>query len=105
MDDFVVSAFLSSGSATDTVPVRIYSNARGAPTPALNALASLTLGITIVALAARVRPVRGSCARPAASADSGLADLAGLGRGAPPAARSGGDARADVVVLDVAARS
>jgi spermidine/putrescine transport system permease protein len=48
MDDFVVSAFLSSGSGTDTVPVRIYSNARGAPTPALNALASLTLAITLV---------------------------------------------------------
>lgn len=48
MDDFVVSAFLSAGSGTDTVPVRIYSNARGAPTPALNALASLTLAITLV---------------------------------------------------------
>lgn len=48
MDDFVVSAFLSSGSGTDTVPVRIYSNARGAPTPALNALASLTLIVTLV---------------------------------------------------------
>lgn len=47
MDDFVVSAFLSSGSTTDTVPVKIYSNARGAPTPALNALASLTLFVTL----------------------------------------------------------
>ncbi|HET7745458.1 MAG TPA: ABC transporter permease [Gaiellaceae bacterium] len=47
MDDFVVSAFLSSGSSTDTVPVRIYSTGRTAPTPALNALATLTLGITI----------------------------------------------------------
>ena len=49
MDDFVISAFLSSGSGTDTVPVRIYSNARGSPTPALNALASVTLFVTIVA--------------------------------------------------------
>jgi spermidine/putrescine transport system permease protein len=48
MDDFVISAFLSSGASTDTVPVRIYSTGRTAPTPALNALASLTLGITIV---------------------------------------------------------
>ena len=48
MDDFVVSAFLSSGSGTDTVPVRIYSNARGAPTPALNALASITLILTLL---------------------------------------------------------
>jgi spermidine/putrescine transport system permease protein len=49
MDDFVISAYLASGSATETVPVKIYSNARGAPTPALNALASLTLFLTIVA--------------------------------------------------------
>jgi spermidine/putrescine transport system permease protein len=48
MDDFVVSAFLSSGSPTDTVPVRIYSTGRTAPTPALNALASLTLAITLL---------------------------------------------------------
>jgi spermidine/putrescine transport system permease protein len=48
MDDFVVSAFLSSGSTTDTVPVRIYSAGRTAPTPALNALASLTLAITLL---------------------------------------------------------
>ncbi len=48
MDDFVVSAFLSSGSTTDTVPVRIYSAGRTAPTPALNALATLTLVITLV---------------------------------------------------------
>jgi spermidine/putrescine transport system permease protein len=47
MDDFVISAFLSSGASTDTVPVRIYSTGRTAPTPALNALATLTLGITI----------------------------------------------------------
>jgi spermidine/putrescine transport system permease protein len=48
MDDFVISAFLSSGASTDTVPVRIYSTGRTAPTPALNALATLTLAITIV---------------------------------------------------------
>jgi spermidine/putrescine transport system permease protein len=47
MDDFVVSAFLSSGSTTDTVPVRIYSAGRTAPTPALNALASMTLLLTL----------------------------------------------------------
>ncbi len=47
MDDFVVSAFLSSGTNTDTVPVRIYGTGRTAPTPALNALATLTLAITV----------------------------------------------------------
>jgi spermidine/putrescine transport system permease protein len=49
MDDFVISAYLASGSGSETVPVKIYSNARGAPTPALNALASITLFLTIVA--------------------------------------------------------
>ena len=48
MDDFVVSAFLSSGTNTDTVPVRIYGTGRTAPTPALNALATLTLALTLV---------------------------------------------------------
>jgi len=48
MDDFVISQFLSSGTSTDTVPVRIYSTGRSAPTPAVNALATLTLGFTLV---------------------------------------------------------
>jgi spermidine/putrescine transport system permease protein len=48
MDDFVISAFLSSGTSTDTVPVRIYGTGRTAPTPALNALATLTLVVTLV---------------------------------------------------------
>jgi spermidine/putrescine transport system permease protein len=48
MDDFVISQFLSSGTSTDTVPVRIYGSGRTAPTPALNALATLTLAVTIV---------------------------------------------------------
>ena len=48
MDDFVISQFLSSGTNTDTVPVRIYGQGRTAPTPALNALATLTLAVTIV---------------------------------------------------------
>jgi spermidine/putrescine transport system permease protein len=51
MDDFVISAFLSSGSTTDTVPVRIYSTGRTAPTPALNALATITLAFTLVVAA------------------------------------------------------
>ena len=49
IDDFVITAFLSSDASTETIPVKIYANARGAPTPALNALASLMLFLTIVA--------------------------------------------------------
>jgi spermidine/putrescine transport system permease protein len=50
IDDFVVSQYLSSGADTTTVPMRIYSQARGAPTPALNALATLMLFVSLLAL-------------------------------------------------------
>jgi spermidine/putrescine transport system permease protein len=50
IDDFVISAFLSSDISTETVPVKIYSNARGAPTPALNALASVMLFASLLAV-------------------------------------------------------
>jgi spermidine/putrescine transport system permease protein len=43
MDDFVISAFLSVDASSATVPIRLYSVARTAPTPALNALAALLL--------------------------------------------------------------
>jgi spermidine/putrescine transport system permease protein len=50
IDDFVISQYMASGSDTTTVPMRIYAQARGAPTPALNALASLMLLVSLVAL-------------------------------------------------------
>ena len=50
IDDFVVAQYLSSGSDTTTVPMRIYSSARNAPTPALNALATVMLVVTLLAL-------------------------------------------------------
>lgn len=43
IDDFVLVRYLSSGSATEPVSVKIYNTARAAPTPALNALATLLL--------------------------------------------------------------
>jgi len=43
IDDFVIVRYLSSGSSTEPVAVKIYDTARGAPTPALNALATLLL--------------------------------------------------------------
>jgi spermidine/putrescine transport system permease protein len=51
IDDFVVSQYLASGADTTTVPMRIYSQARGGPTPALNALATIMLLVTLLALA------------------------------------------------------
>jgi spermidine/putrescine transport system permease protein len=43
MDDFVISAFLSADASSVTVPIRLYSAVRNAPSPALNALATLLL--------------------------------------------------------------
>jgi spermidine/putrescine transport system permease protein len=51
IDDFVVTQYLASGAGTTTVPMRIYAQARGAPTPALNALATLMLLASLLALA------------------------------------------------------
>jgi spermidine/putrescine transport system permease protein len=59
IDDFVISAFLSSDLSTETVPVKIYSNARGAPTPALNALATVMLVASLFAVALAALVVRG----------------------------------------------
>jgi spermidine/putrescine transport system permease protein len=50
IDDFVVSQYLASGADTTTVPMRIYSEARGGPTPALNALATIMLFVSLLAL-------------------------------------------------------
>lgn len=52
IDDFVISQFLSSGASTQTIPVRLYSGARLAPPPSLNALATLLLLLTTVAVTA-----------------------------------------------------
>jgi spermidine/putrescine transport system permease protein len=50
IDDFVVAQYLASGADTTTVPMRIYAQARGAPTPALNALATIMLLVSLLAL-------------------------------------------------------
>jgi spermidine/putrescine transport system permease protein len=77
IDDFVISDFLSASAQTETIPIKIYSNARGAPTPALNALASVMLFATLLAvgfaylLLRLTRPVR-------TERDSGLGDFAQL---------------------------
>lgn len=76
IDDFVLVRYLSSNAATEPVSVKIYNTARAAPTPALNALATLLL---LAALAAIVvgflvyrRMTRGD-----AMSDRGIAGFAG----------------------------
>ncbi len=51
IDDFVLVRYLSGDASTETVSVKIYNTARAAPSPALNALATLLL---LAALAAVV---------------------------------------------------
>ena len=50
LDDFVITQYLAAGADTNTVSMLLYSTARGAPTPALNALATITLVITLFTL-------------------------------------------------------
>jgi len=51
IDDFVVTQYLASDASTTTVSMLLYSTARAAPTPALNALATIALLITFATLA------------------------------------------------------
>ncbi len=51
IDDFVVTQYLSSDAGTTTVSMLLYASARGAPTPALNAIATVALVITLATLA------------------------------------------------------
>jgi len=50
IDDFVISQWLSCGANCDTIPIRIYSAARAAPLPSVNALAALMVYFTLAAL-------------------------------------------------------
>ena len=50
IDDFVVTDYLSSTASTQTVPIRIYSSVRGTATPALNALATVMVVATLLAV-------------------------------------------------------
>jgi spermidine/putrescine transport system permease protein len=50
VDDFVISSFLSTGASSETVPIKIYASARAAATPSVNALATVMLVVTLVAV-------------------------------------------------------
>ena len=50
LDDFVVSQFLFGDASNVTVPIKLYNAVRAAPTPALNALATLLLVGSLIAL-------------------------------------------------------
>ena len=49
IDDFVVTQYMSSSGSTTTIPMLLYSNARGgATTPALNAVATIMVVTTLI---------------------------------------------------------
>jgi len=50
IDDFVVTQYLSSDASTTTVSMLLYAGGRAAPTPALNALATVSMVITLATL-------------------------------------------------------
>jgi spermidine/putrescine transport system permease protein len=51
VDDFVIVSYLSADAGTEPMSVKIYNTARASPTPALNALASIMLAASTVAVA------------------------------------------------------
>jgi spermidine/putrescine transport system permease protein len=51
IDDFVVTQYMSAGYSTITIPMYLYANARGgATTPALNALATILVVVTLLGI-------------------------------------------------------
>jgi spermidine/putrescine transport system permease protein len=49
IDDFVVTQYMSSSGETTTIPMLLYANARGgATTPALNAVATIMVVVTLI---------------------------------------------------------
>ncbi|TQR87775.1 ABC transporter permease [Mycobacterium hodleri] len=77
IDDFVLVRYLSAGSSTEPVSVKIYNTARAAPTPALNALATLLLLAALAAVVVGYLVYRRMTRGDATGADRGLAAFAG----------------------------
>ncbi len=50
IDNFVIVRYLSGDASTEPVSVKIYNTARAAPTPALNALATILLAMSLLAV-------------------------------------------------------
>jgi spermidine/putrescine transport system permease protein len=79
IDDFVISSFLSTGAASETVPMKIYSGGRATATPALNALATIMLAFTLAAVALAALIMRRMRARQGGGEDAQLGNLAAVG--------------------------
>jgi spermidine/putrescine transport system permease protein len=79
IDDFVVTQYMSSNSATTTIPMFLYSNARGGTsTPALNALATILVVTTLLGVGIAYLVYSALGRRTAASGVDALRELSGL---------------------------
>lgn len=76
IDDFVLVRYLSGDASTEPVSVKIYNTARAAPTPALNALATLLLVAAVTAIVVGFLVYRRTT-RGDDLADRGIAGFAG----------------------------
>jgi spermidine/putrescine transport system permease protein len=77
IDDFVLVRYLSLGASTEPVSVKIYNTARAAPTPALNALATLLLLASLAAVVIGFLAYRRMTRGDETTADRGIAAFAG----------------------------
>ncbi|HTI76908.1 MAG TPA: ABC transporter permease [Mycobacterium sp.] len=77
IDDFVLVRYLSGDAATEPVSVKIYNTARGAPTPALNALATLLLLAALAAVVIGFLVYRYLTRGDTTTADRGIGAFAG----------------------------
>jgi spermidine/putrescine transport system permease protein len=81
IDDFVVTQYMSSNAATQTIPMILYGTARGGTsTPALNALATIMIVITLggITLAYLIYTMVGRRLAGAQSGVSALRELSGI---------------------------
>jgi spermidine/putrescine transport system permease protein len=78
IDDFVVTDYLSSDASTQTVPIKIYSGVRGTTTPALNALATVMVLATLLAVALAALVYRRVNGAQSAERGTGLREIAAL---------------------------
>jgi spermidine/putrescine transport system permease protein len=79
IDDFVVTQYMSSNSQTTTIPMYLYSNARGGTTtPALNALATILVVITLVGIGVAFLVYRLLGRRTQTAEGSALRELSGI---------------------------
>ncbi|CAN5575762.1 ABC transporter permease [soil metagenome] len=77
IDDFVIVRYLSMGASTEPVSVKIYNTARAAPTPALNALATLLLVASLAAVVIGFLIFRRITRNDDTTADRGIGAFAG----------------------------